>query len=110
MMARMMAAFLLYLLSTSSTAISQQVAFVAPPLPYSLATSQPRELTGRFLHITDIHPDEYYKFNSSIDQACHWNKPTKGNRAGYWGAPLTFVFPSALLLVLLCDLLPADRV
>jgi len=28
-------------------------------------------LHGRFLHITDIHPDEYYKEGSLIEEACH---------------------------------------
>ncbi|KAH3673055.1 hypothetical protein WICMUC_003888 [Wickerhamomyces mucosus] len=29
---------------------------------------------GRFLHITDIHPDEYYKEGSKIDNKCHGRK------------------------------------
>lgn len=34
---------------------------------------------GRFLHITDIHPDEYYKEGKSIDGACHRGAPGKGD-------------------------------
>ncbi|ODV96754.1 hypothetical protein PACTADRAFT_48569 [Pachysolen tannophilus NRRL Y-2460] len=33
---------------------------------------------GRFLHITDIHPDEYYKVGSDYDEACHQSK--KGSK------------------------------
>ncbi|KAI1749402.1 Metallo-dependent phosphatase-like protein [Xylaria castorea] len=38
----------------------------------SLATSQ-RRLRGRFLHITDLHPDEHYKPHTSTQEniACH---------------------------------------
>ena len=30
-----------------------------------------RVIKGRFLHISDIHPDPYYKAGSSIDKMCH---------------------------------------
>ncbi|KAK4197043.1 Metallo-dependent phosphatase-like protein [Triangularia verruculosa] len=46
-----------------------------------------RGLHGRFLHITDIHPDEFYKVHSSTDEAdgCH-----KGEGpAGPYGAETT---------------------
>lgn len=35
--------------------------------------SAPRRLHGRFLHISDIHPDEFYRAHSSTDEAeaCH---------------------------------------
>ncbi|KAE8145335.1 Metallo-dependent phosphatase-like protein [Aspergillus avenaceus] len=41
-------------------------------------------LTGRFLHITDLHPDPHYKARSSTDEddACHRGKGS----AGYFGA------------------------
>ncbi|KAL2006090.1 hypothetical protein VTN00DRAFT_9744 [Thermoascus crustaceus] len=39
-------------------------------------------LHGRFLHITDFHPDTYYKPFSNIDRACHRGK----GPAGYYGA------------------------
>ncbi|TLD34866.1 hypothetical protein E2P81_ATG05031 [Venturia nashicola] len=51
----------------------------------STSTTVPRrKLTGKFLHITDIHPDPYYKTYSSTsgDGACH-----RGDGpAGYYGA------------------------
>ncbi|KAI1805016.1 Endopolyphosphatase [Daldinia bambusicola] len=46
-------------------------------------TSQ-RKLHGRFLHITDLHPDEYYKAHTSTEEniACH-----RGHGpAGFYGA------------------------
>ncbi|KAG0649971.1 Endopolyphosphatase [Hyphodiscus hymeniophilus] len=39
-----------------------------------------RQLHGRFLHITDLHPDSFYKFHSSTEEedACHRGKGTSG--------------------------------
>lgn len=37
-----------------------------------------RKLHGRFLHLTDLHPDEFYKFNSAVAQMCHRKTPKKG--------------------------------
>ncbi|KAG0669495.1 Endopolyphosphatase [Maudiozyma exigua] len=34
-------------------------------------TNNLRKIHGRFLHITDIHPDRYYKENAPIDNLCH---------------------------------------
>ena len=34
-------------------------------------TKNLRRLHGRFLHITDIHPDRYYEENAPIDNLCH---------------------------------------
>ncbi|KAI9686102.1 MAG: Endopolyphosphatase [Bathelium mastoideum] len=43
-----------------------------------------KKLNGRFLHITDLHPDPYYKPYSSTsgDNACH----SGSGAAGYYGA------------------------
>ncbi|KAF2813275.1 Endopolyphosphatase [Mytilinidion resinicola] len=43
-----------------------------------------RKLTGRFLHVTDFHPDPYYKTYSSTEKeaACHRSK----GPAGVYGA------------------------
>ncbi|KAI1172825.1 Metallo-dependent phosphatase-like protein [Nemania sp. FL0916] len=48
-----------------------------------LATSQ-RRLRGRFLHITDLHPDEHYKPHTSTEEgvACHRDS----GLAGVYGA------------------------
>ena len=52
-------------------------------------TPEPRrKLQGRFLHITDMHPDPHYRVGSSEKKACHRGKPKKGKRAaGYYGLP-----------------------
>ncbi|KAI1818464.1 Endopolyphosphatase [Poronia punctata] len=43
------------------------------PLATASVTSHRRRLHGKFLHITDLHPDEYYKSHTSTqeDYACH---------------------------------------
>ncbi|KAL8989439.1 MAG: hypothetical protein Q9177_001675 [Variospora cf. flavescens] len=45
------------------------------------------ELHGRFLHITDLHPDRFYSYGSSTDSddACHWAQGS----AGLYGAEKT---------------------
>ncbi|KAG7130505.1 Endopolyphosphatase like protein [Verticillium longisporum] len=46
--------------------------------------SKPRKLRGKFLHITDLHPDDFYKAHTSTGEgyACHRSK----GPAGYYGA------------------------
>ena len=70
--------------------------------PYSKRPLPP--LTGRFLHITDIHPDPYYVTNGTAKSSCHnaeeesidgrfgtTRKPKymRMGRGGAWGAPAT---------------------
>ncbi|KAJ5628125.1 hypothetical protein N7490_010353 [Penicillium lividum] len=56
---------------------------------YDLAQTPPTgasapALHGRFLHVTDFHPDRYYKYRGATkDGSCHHGN--KGN-AGYFGA------------------------
>ncbi|KAI9851011.1 MAG: Endopolyphosphatase, partial [Pleopsidium flavum] len=47
----------------------------------------PQQLRGRFLHITDVHPDPFYKFHSSAEEeaACHRGTGS----AGFLGAETT---------------------
>lgn len=63
--------------------------------PRSAVASEPEEvlssrtfassgLKGRFLHITDLHPDPHYRWNATLDAGCHWEGKGKG-KAGYWG-------------------------
>lgn len=49
----------------------------APVIIRDLKTGKEKKLHGRFLHITDIHPDPYYVEGSSIDAVCHAGKPSK---------------------------------
>ncbi|KAG9104471.1 Endopolyphosphatase [Ceratobasidium sp. 370] len=56
----------------------------------SATGSGAKKLHGRFIHITDMHPDGYYLPASSISSSCHSNKPRSDpDRAGYFGAPGT---------------------
>ena len=45
-----------------------------------------RQIKGRFLHITDMHPDLYYKEGSSIGNSCHRGEPEDdADRAARFG-------------------------
>jgi endopolyphosphatase len=50
-----------------------------------------RALRGRFLHITDLHPDPLYTVGVSTKHACHRkdSRAKKKHRSGPWGAPGT---------------------
>ncbi|KIK37842.1 hypothetical protein CY34DRAFT_15428 [Suillus luteus UH-Slu-Lm8-n1] len=45
------------------------------------------KLYGRFLHITDIHPDPFYEPGASQSSACHRADLNHSPPAGYYGAP-----------------------
>ncbi|KAM3532066.1 hypothetical protein NHJ13051_000442 [Beauveria bassiana] len=49
------------------------------------SSDEPRKLTGRFLHITDFHPDQFYKAHSDIEDSCHSGK----GLAGTFGAEVS---------------------
>ncbi|KAJ9483751.1 hypothetical protein VN97_g9643 [Penicillium thymicola] len=57
-------------------------AAIANPLQQPLTGYPSRQLHGRFLHITDFHPDRLYKPGTSIDRSCHRGK----GPSGYFGA------------------------
>ncbi|KAF4978926.1 hypothetical protein FZEAL_4764 [Fusarium zealandicum] len=86
--ARLLAAAALFLHGVVPSPISDGSQLVLDDTD-SLATpphaQQPsRKLNGRFLHITDFHPDEFYKAHSSTAEgiACHRGK----GAAGTYGA------------------------
>lgn len=59
-----------------------------------LSQKEPKKLHGRFLHITDMHPDPYYTPRASTSKSCHGKKAKKkSKRAGFWGTPVVFVIP-----------------
>lgn len=71
--------------------------------PYCCDLGPPRQLQGRFLHITDLHPDPLYRVGGAASTACHRNKPKKEKlRAGFLGTPyfefVILFLPSFLLL------------
>lgn len=41
-------------------------------------TGEKKLIHGRFLHVTDFHPDPYYKEGSQISRACHGGKGDAG--------------------------------
>ncbi|GAW05350.1 vacuolar endopolyphosphatase [Lentinula edodes] len=50
--------------------------------------TKPRKLHGRFLQITDLHPDPFYLPGTSTSKACHRKIPKEEKkRAGYYGTP-----------------------
>ncbi|CAI4056486.1 hypothetical protein N7582_000628 [Saccharomyces uvarum] len=50
-----------------------------PIIIRDIRSGKNRKLHGRFLHITDMHPDPYYLEGTSIDDVCHTGKPDKKN-------------------------------
>ncbi|KAJ5301797.1 hypothetical protein N7508_006660 [Penicillium antarcticum] len=65
----------------SASPLSQQLPLSeTEPAGQVLASRKP--LSGRFLHITDFHPDRLYKSGTSIGRSCHHGD----GPAGYFGA------------------------
>lgn len=84
--------------TTSALSLSALVSLVSasiqqPLIPQiakeelSTATTQ---LQGRFIHLTDLHPDTFYRYNSRESSACHGGGKDDGSgeRAGYWGTAI----------------------
>jgi endopolyphosphatase len=65
-----------------------------------------RKLHGRFLHITDIHPDPYYVEGASQSSQCHRKESGEDQRAGYYGAPFgsVKVLPFVLTQTCFCSI------
>lgn len=60
-------------------------------LPLTLL-KEPKKLHGRFLHITDMHPDPHYTPKASLSTACHRKKPKKKkDESLYYGTPYACV-------------------
>lgn len=58
------------------------------------ATKPSRPVRGRFLHVTDLHPDQFYTYNATVESSCQLlnsssDDPEAEVRAGYWGTPRT---------------------
>ncbi|RDX55657.1 hypothetical protein OH76DRAFT_757959 [Lentinus brumalis] len=66
--------------------IPAQAPLVIPQGGIDDLTKPRRKLQGRFLHITDMHPDPHYRVGSSAKKACHRGKPKEGKAAaGFYG-------------------------
>ena len=59
-----------------------------------LAAVRPRKPQGRFLHLTDMHPDPHYREGTSEKSACHRRKPKKKPRSGTFGYTYGCVAPT----------------
>ncbi|SPO22839.1 related to PPN1 - vacuolar endopolyphosphatase [Ustilago trichophora] len=80
------------LLVTSASA--SQAIFSAEPTEISAPISTQRKPFGRFLHVTDLHPDPHYRYGTAVNGACHHKKPKPKKpegkkRAGWWGSALS---------------------
>ena len=45
------------------------------------ATTAAKPLKGRFVHLTDLHPDPFYHTGGAESKACHFKKKRKRHRA-----------------------------
>ncbi|KAK1638226.1 Metallo-dependent phosphatase-like protein [Colletotrichum phormii] len=65
-------------------ASGQQQIVIGSEVADTVAQEGSRRLSGKFLHITDFHPDQFYKTHSSTEEgvACH----SGDGPAGYYGA------------------------
>ena len=74
-------------LAAASYAAAEQQPFA---LPQDVVESP---LSGRFLHITDMHFDKFYRQNSAVVSSCHHDKPHDKHggdwRAGHWGTSVS---------------------
>ncbi|KAF8812426.1 hypothetical protein BYT27DRAFT_6418082 [Phlegmacium glaucopus] len=80
-------AWLWFLLSTASFGVNL---VISSPLQvaFDVQNPRPKKLHGRFLHITDMHPDPYYTPQTSLSTSCHRKKSKeKKNRSLYFGTP-----------------------
>ncbi|KAF8351449.1 Metallo-dependent phosphatase-like protein [Amanita rubescens] len=62
--------------------------FIYPPRPqvtFQTKQPSPQALRGRFLHISDMHPDPHYISHTSKRNFCHRGKQSVGS--GYYGTP-----------------------
>ncbi|PTB78057.1 Endopolyphosphatase [Trichoderma longibrachiatum ATCC 18648] len=76
-----------HVLALPSPAVDQKILRPVESNSDAIPLQQQRKLNGRFLHITDFHPDELYRVHSSTEEgiACHRGK----GLAGFYGAEKT---------------------
>ncbi|KAF9534317.1 hypothetical protein CPB83DRAFT_866555 [Crepidotus variabilis] len=48
--------------------------------PFEVDATKPRKLHGRFLHITDMHPDPHYLHKAAESTGCHRRKKNKKSK------------------------------
>ncbi|BGP41668.1 Endopolyphosphatase [Rhodotorula kratochvilovae] len=75
-----------FVLPLCALASTSSAAHAPPAGLEELATPAPAaapQLKGRFIHLTDVHPDPYYRPGASEDEACHFpakKKHKKGKK------------------------------
>ena len=78
--------------------VAAAAAVVAEQQPFELKDagreySVDAPLSGRFLHVTDMHMDKHYKDDTAVVSSCHHNKPHNKHggkwRAGHYGTPVS---------------------
>ncbi|KDR83732.1 hypothetical protein GALMADRAFT_219563 [Galerina marginata CBS 339.88] len=76
-----------FILLTAAFAVDNVISSPAQT-SFGVQSTKPKKLHGRFLHITDMHPDSYYTPHTSQSKACHRKSPKKKkNEASYYGTP-----------------------
>lgn len=68
--------------------LSQLFNSIKPAHELPLKPDERRPLHGRFLHITDIHPDPYYKLHTRVDENCH-RGAKDDHETGIFGHPIS---------------------
>jgi endopolyphosphatase len=73
-----------FALSTSASASASsstpaQTPFAIPSTTPA-STNLARPLKGRFIHLTDLHPDPFYKAGADEDEACHFDRKKKKHK------------------------------
>lgn len=64
--------------STKKSQLNQLRLSDKPPVEITDSTGKTHTIHGRFLHVTDFHPDPYYKEGSSVDELCHSGSGSAG--------------------------------
>ncbi|BGP01607.1 Endopolyphosphatase [Rhodotorula toruloides] len=65
------------LLAASSTSSTPLTSATPSPSTRAHGSVAARPLKGRFIHITDVHPDPFYRTGASEDEACHFKEKRK---------------------------------
>ncbi|KAF8913908.1 hypothetical protein CPB84DRAFT_1811392 [Gymnopilus junonius] len=80
--------WLTYILLLTAAFAVDDIAASPAQVSFQVQDTKPKKLHGRFLHITDIHPDPHYAPHAAESTACHRKKSKKKkNVASYYGTP-----------------------
>jgi hypothetical protein len=71
--------------TSSNLTTSHFSSCVLAPISFPERTDRQTALTGRFLHITDFHPDPFYTAGSTFESGCHRKPEKKKKKKGKKG-------------------------